>query len=764
MSVLVRKTVRYCLVVAAFSAAPAPHAQEQRPAERPLEEVIITARKVSESAQDAPIAISVLNGDALADRRITNVLDLQSLAPSLSIGDVNGMAQISMRGIGMDNFLNGSDASVALHVDGAVVAQPGAQLSSFFDIDRVELVRGPQGTLYGRNSTGGAVNLVTRRPSQEFEGYGELTAGNFNALAFEGALSGPLAGEKLLGRLAVKTEDRDGYGINERTGRDVDDAKRRAVRAQLLWNATETLDVRISGEYANEDDAAYLFKFKEISFPAATVATAPGLVPLGTSTAIPGPPGTFPVGARNVNTDVDPQNDRTTWSVTGEVNWTLSDAFSIRSITNYRDFEQIPFNDLDGTSAARAPYSQQQFSIQRSQELQLVYDGARLSGLVGLYYFHESFKGDNRTGPSPLDPSAPLQVNFFGLVDTEADAVFANFTYDINDRLALNVGGRYSYEDRRGTGFDTRRAPGTFALISRTPTDTGDIQKDFTPRVGLEWRPRENLLTYASYSQGFKSGVIVSGTTTPILDPETVDAYELGLKSTLLGGTVQLNISGFFYDIADLHVGRTQPASTGALVTIFENAASAESKGADVELSWLPLDSLRLDVSAGYLDAGFERFCTLDPLYPAGYVPPTPPPPNPAAPGCVNRAGAPVPNAVDLAGNRLVQAPEWSGTLRGTYTLRAPFGNFTATAEGVYQDRIFFTPFNDPRTSQESVTRLNANVKFTTADERLYVNVWGRNLTDELVYTNTFAISTGRFISAQYAPPRTYGLTLGYSF
>ena len=729
-----------------------------------LEEVTVTARKVTESAQNAPISISVLSGQALADRQISTVLDLQSMAPSLSIGDVNGMAQITMRGIGMDNFLNGSDASVALHVDGAVIAQPGAQLSSFFDIERVELVRGPQGTLYGRNSTGGTVNLLTRGPTEQFEGYADLTAGNFDAIRFEGALSGPLILDKLLARIALKTDDHSGYGINELTGRDVDDAKRSAVRGQLLWNTTDALNFRVSGEYSKEDDAAYLFKFKEVSYPAATDATAPGLVPLGTTRSIPGPPGTFPVSARDVNTDVHPMNDRHTWALTGEVNWRLNDVFSVRSITNYRDFEQIPFNDLDGTSAARAPYSQQQFSVQKSQELQLNYSGESLSGIFGLYYFQESFTGDNRVGPDPLDPSAPLQVNFSGVVDTEADAAFANFTYKVTPALALNLGGRYSYEDRRGTGFDTRRAPGTFALISRTPTDTGDIQTDFTPRVGVEWRPIDGLLTYATYSQGFKSGVIVAGTTTPILKPETVDAYEVGLKSRLLGGSVQLNVSGFVYDISDLQVGRTLPASSGALITVFENAASARSQGGDVEFSWMPVEALRLDANVGYLDAKFERFCTVDPLYPPGYVPPLPPPPNPAAPSCLNASGLPVANAVDLSGNRLVQSPEWSGTLRGSYTWRTSFGSVTAVSEGAYQDRVFFTPFNDPRTSQDSVTRLNANIKFTSSDEHLYVNLWGRNLTDELVYTNTFVISTGRFISAQYGPPRTYGVSVGLSF
>lgn len=198
-----------------------------------LEEVIVTARKREESLQHIGIAITSLNGDKLVVAQINNVLDLQTLVPGMTVGENFGVSQLFIRGIGLDNPFAGADPSVPMHIDGAVTGQSSAQLGSIFDLDRIEVLRGPQGTLYGRNATGGSINLITNKPSEKFTGYGRFTAGDYALLQFEGAVGGTVVVDKLLGRIAVKVEERVGYGENIFDGSEIDDASRQSFRGQL---------------------------------------------------------------------------------------------------------------------------------------------------------------------------------------------------------------------------------------------------------------------------------------------------------------------------------------------------------------------------------------------------------------------------------------------------------------------------------------------------------------------------------------------------
>jgi len=692
-----------------------------------IADVIVTARKVVETTQQAPLAITVFSGEELAARGIENVQKLQALAPSLSIGQINGMAQITSRGIGLDNFLPGADPSVALHVDGVVVSQPGAQLGSFFDLERVEVVRGPQGTLYGRNSTGGSINLVTRRPGNDFSGYANVSYGNYEALIVEAALGGPLVADKLLARVAIKTEDRAGYGDNIRVGRDVDDASRQAIRGQILARPGERLELLLIGEYTRADDADYQHKYKSDAFPG---ATNPIFRPLGPLLG-----GTFAPGTRDINTDIEPRNDRYAWAVTGVAEFALNDVVSLKSISGYRRFRTNPTTDLDATQARVLGNNLGNQTKQFTQEIQGLMSRDRLKAVLGAYYFNEDLLADNRIGPDPFVPTPQLILNAYGTIDTESVAAFANLTYDFTEQLALNVGGRWSTERREGHSIFSRA--GAPAVLF----DTGATTHDFTPRVGLEWHPERDILVYASYSEGSKSGIISAGNIAPILRPEEVEAYEAGVKTTIFDRKLRANLAVYRYDITDLQISRTQPGTSPAtVVTIFENAASARSQGAEVELTWRPNGALRFDALAGYLDAEFERFSTLNPLD--------------------------VPNAVllDLRGNRLVQAPEWTTSLAVSYGIDTPGGRFSINGDVQHQSEIFFTPFNQQLTSQDQVTRYNAALRFDDRGERWSATLWGRNLTDELVATNNFVISTARFISAQYAPPRTYGATVEFRF
>ena len=232
-----------------------------------LEEIIVTAQKRDQSLQEVTAAVTALSSERLESAHVNNIEDLQLIVPSMYFGNDFNMAKLTIRGVGSNTSTTGSETGVALHVDGAVVARAEAQLTSLFDLDRVEVLRGPQGSLYGRNAVGGSINLITAKPTEEFSGYGRLSYGDYNYINFEGALAGPLGSDRVLGRIAVKSEDRDGFGENPVTGNDVDDLDRKMARAHLQFNLSDDFDILLSGEYYDQNDRSRALKFRRDAFP-----------------------------------------------------------------------------------------------------------------------------------------------------------------------------------------------------------------------------------------------------------------------------------------------------------------------------------------------------------------------------------------------------------------------------------------------------------------------------------------------------------------
>lgn len=689
-----------------------------------LEEVVVTAQKRAQSLQDVNAAVTAFSGDELSFKKVTTIEDLQALVPNLSAGSDFAFAKLFVRGIGLSSSFTGVDPSVALHVDGVVVSQPTVQLGAFFDLDRIEVLRGPQGTLYGRNATGGSFNLITSKPTEEFEGYVRFTAGNYDLVRLETALGGPIS-DNILGRIAFRSDSRGGYGENIVSGEDVDDSSKQALRGHLQFNLSDEVDLLLSAEWFNVDDAGLGMKFVRESFPGST--TFPFL----------GAGGTAP-GKRDIASEAVHINDRSTWSVTATLNWLLNDNVTLKSITNYRDVDSFLRQDLDFSSNINDDVqSLSVLSEQFSEELQLIFNNDRWNGLLALYYFEEELVGSNRIHFDDSVPTGRTVLDLRGDVDIEAFAVFGNLTYNLTDQLALNVGGRYSYEERTG---EHERFINFVPPSITLPFDNGGDFDDFTPSVGIEWRPSNDVLLYFTYSEGFKSGVIQTGQAIPITDPETIENYEFGLKSTLFDSRLRLNLAGFFYDFSDLQVSRTQPVAGGGFVTLFENAASAEGKGIELESTWLVTENFTLGGFLSYLDAEFINFDTDNPL----------------------DIGT---NIQSLEGNKLRQSPEWSWNVRGEYEFKLQNGGTLSIGADVsYKDEQFFTEFNDDITSADAYSLFNADIKYVSPSERLTVQLWGKNITDDEVTSGAFVISTGRVIARTLLPPATYGVTFGYSF
>ena len=701
-----------------------------------IEEIVVVAQKREQGLGDVSLALTAISGDRLSDGLIGNIEDLQAIVPNVSVGSDFAQAKLFVRGIGLSSSFAGVDPSVALHVDGAIISQSYAQLGAFFDLERIEVLRGPQGTLYGRNATGGSFNLITRKPTDELDGYVRWTAGSYDLTLVEGGVGGRFGGP-VLGRIAFRNESRSGYGKNIRTGADIDDANKQSLRGHLLWEISESADLLLTVDWHRENDSALALKFIRESFPEEPFPlSSPGM-------------GGFAPDTRDVASEADYRNDRETWALNVEANYHISDALAVKSITNYRDLDVLIKQDLDISSNINDDVQNNIVQSKHfSQEFQVTYDNESIHALFGLFYFKEDLlnrnnigfdNGDINTGDFPLFANTQA-VLFTGDINIQAWAAFINVSYDFTEKLALKIGARYSDESRSANtlnrlDFSHFGPNATNRTLMFSDSRSFD---DFSPTVGLEWRPTSDILVYTTYSEAFKSGTIQGGQLTPILNPEKIQNVEVGFKSSLLEERMQVNIAGFQYTIKGLQLDRTFTNATGGFSTVFENAAKTEGRGIELEVTWLALNNLLLSGYIGYLDVKFTDYTAANNLSATAVT-------------------------QNLAGNRPRQAPKWSLNLRADYDIRLQNDRVIKLgAEASYKARQFYTEFNDEITSQSAYTLLNANVRYQS--KNFSVNVWGKNLTNEEVYSGIFVIATGRTIGGSLLPPRTYGVTFEYNF
>lgn len=733
-------------------------------------EIVVTAQKREQSLSDVSLSVSAVGGDQLANSQTAGIESLQNLVPSISFGNDFNFAKLFIRGIGLSSSLPGVDPSVALHVDGAVVSLAQAQLGSMFDLERVEVLRGPQGTLYGRNATGGAVNLITAKPTDELEAYVRLTVGGDDLnLVGEAAVGGPLT-DNIRGRIAFRAVKRDGYGINELTGNDIDNANQFSTRAHLEFLPSETVSILLTGEYHSEDDRSLAIKFREVSFPGVLTDGNPandGLSALGQRTNADGSQASFSSNPRNLRTNFDPINDRKQWALTGTIAVEASDAVTLKSLTSYRDFEAIFFHDFDMSSYVGYPLAQTNalrtsanhwqpvFQKQFSQELQANIDTDNFNGVFGLFYLDEQINVENHIGFDVLTNTDPFRVQFDGQLDVKTWAAFANLTYSLSEQFAIKAGARYSWEKRRLRNNSGVGTAATGFVLDPLQWDVSKSWDDFSPSLGVEFRPSDQMLIYGNWSRGFKSGTAEIGSTRrlsptqaePFVDPEKVEAFEVGAKYD--GDTININLATFFQRLKNGHFSLTRPIPTPPFfVSELKNAAQSEAYGVELELLWRITPAFRLQGSAAYLHSEFTNFFSRDPLNPALFGP----------------GGAAVPDS-DLSGNKTRMSPKWSLNLNPTYeVVLGNGGSLTFGGNFAYRSKQYHTEFNDDRLAQDGYVMLDANILYEAPDGKFTTNLWVKNITDEFVYAGSFSISTSRAIGGTLMPPRTYGVTLGYKF
>ncbi len=713
-----------------------------------LEEIVVTAQKREQSLQDVSAAVTAFSGSQLQESQINNIEDLQVLLPGLTFGNDFNFAKIFVRGVGMSSSFAGIDPSVALHVDGAVISQAAAQFTSLFDLERVEVLRGPQGTLYGRNATGGSINLITAKPTEDLQGYSRLTLGgeDLNIIA-EGAVSGPLT-ESVLGRVAVWRQKRDGYGEHTGTGKDIDDADKLGVRGQLHFLISERVDNLLSVEHYREDENSRAVKFIRASFPD---TTNPGLQAIGVPDVA--------VGSRDAGGDFVPLAELDTDSFTNTLTWEASETVTLKSLTNYRDFSNLLLQDFDVSDTVNGDFPPSVTSTtqlqtidtrQYSEEIQFLYNSDKLNGIVGLYYFDEQLDSGIAIGRDPLGFRDRSRVIIDAELDVNAYAVFTNFSYDLTDALALKLGARYSHEERTvETLFGVASPVATAAVFDPLKSDSNSFS-DFSPEIGIEYRTAGDVLLFLTYSEGFKSGTANLGERSPtVIEPETIDNLEMGLKGTFLNNRVQLNLAAFVYQVEDAQFDRTFPIPVPPFFSArLENAAKTDGRGLELETRWAATDHLTLDFNATLYDIEFDEFKSLNPL-------------NEDLFGADSTSVEPE----SLAGNVPRNTPEWTYNLHAAYEIALNSGG-TLTFGGnvAAKGEQFYTEFNNPVLGTDAYTLVDANLLYTSGDGNFTVNVWGKNLEDKQVLSGAFAISTSRTITGTYLPPRQYGVTLGYKF
>jgi iron complex outermembrane recepter protein len=744
---------------------------------RRFDVVTVSANKRDEGLQDVPLSVTVFSQEKLDLLGATNLGGIQESTPNLNFSVQSAgqnVARVTLRGIGTETLVGGGDPGVALHIDGIYVGRNSVAAADVFDVARVEVLRGPQGTLYGRNATGGSVNIITQKPQDELGGSADLTYGNYNQLRARGVLNVPLS-DNIYSRFTFFSDSHDGYIENlYPSGRDGAQKDTQGGRAQVLWDLGAGNEVLLRGYYTKIGGAGPGSRFlgTDIStangYPSGYLIGASGgpLPPPGapivadayglgiTTTGQPIQP--RPTGFHEFRKDAAEFVDQTMKGADLEVNYNLSDSILLRSISSYQTNDNEILVDADNSELPLETRQRENSASQYSQEFNLVSKAdSAFQWLAGLYFYNEelteTFEAVTPSGlipvSTPLPPGAVpggggIAQKRIAMHELTSYAVFGQASYDLTDKLTVTAGARHTWDQK-----DQFRPTGGFVDLTNgfrfqgggalgpLPSDSGSVEfNEWSYRLSADYALTESNLVYASFSHGYKTGgfdynggeLSVDGLV-PYL-PEFVDAIEIGSKNEFFNGAAVFNIAAFNYDYSDLQVFRL--TANGPLT---DNAAASTIKGLEVEMQVAPTDNLRLDAAIGYLDASYDEY-TID-------IPPT-----------------------DFSGNRLNYAPEWTTHVGAEYTIPVGQNNLIARLDWSWRDDTYFDRANTALDTQEAYSLWNARIRYDMGD--WFLDFFGRNIGDEKYVT-------GQLINPPFAcgcrtvnvgDPMTFGVTFGARF
>ncbi len=697
------------------------------------DEIVVTAQRREERLQDVPISITALGTEALSDAHITNINELRGTVPGLSVSSgaqFGGSGVFSMRGVSGQLVALGASGGTAFYLDGVYLPGTLASVFSLDDVERVEVLRGPQGTLYGRNSTGGAINVITREPSDTLTGGIDASYGDYNNTRVAGSISGPLGGG-FSGGFAGTVENRDSFYTNVVTGVEGQEHEDHNARASLRWeNEAGTFDARLSAYYAEATGADY---FKRFALGALNYGTAGG--------------GLFTNAVDTYESEIPRSAELREIVNQGGglvMNYELSPQWTLTSITGFHKLNGDFVFDNDATAVAFAIALSQNETESFSQEFRGVFTGERLRAAVGANLYHEDGSFASSINILPLANLASTSFHEpYSTSTLDAYAAFAQIEYDATDRLTLIVGGRYNYETRDYTIDLTGAIP---APPPGSSVAGNDSEGKFLPSIGVNYDVSEDVLLYAKVSEGYLSPGFnyYAGNPPPavftaesvLFDAEDLWAYEVGLKSQYFDRQVTLNLAAFYSDYSDIQV-RTV---FGAGQAVTNNAEAATIMGVDAEVSWNVTDALTISANATYQEATFDKFCE-----PTG----------------ITTGSCPV-GSSDRSGNDLPFAPSWVTGVRADYS--APITSALTLNTNLsysYQSGEHFTTANLPLVANDGWTRIDARVGLQLESGPEFY-IYGRNLADERFIGVSAAI--GGNSTGALNDPRTYGAGVRYHF
>jgi len=735
-----------------------------------LEEVFVSAQRRTESLQVVPISVTAISGDRIREGGIMNIADVALETPNFTFTQFNvGEPQYYIRGIGNTNDSAGSDPAVATFIDDVYIGRTGGTSTDLFDLDRVEVIRGPHGTLFGKNVVGGAISIYTNRPSPEFESRLGLTVGNYDQYMLRGLVNGRMT-DNLSGKFSFSKQVRDGYVDNVVDDLVYHDADNTSMRGQMLWTPSDEVDVLFGLDYSKDDLNGNCRNVNNLELND----------PFGVAQAIYAPVIEETTGGdiRKCASSAGAGQKREVGGALLRIDWSM-EASTFTSITAYREADYKWSEDLAalpwGTTTFNLIDQAEEESDQVSQEFRWASNGGEtFDWLLGAFYMKENVdRAENFIGAW----GPPFAAQGFFLNDgdvvfaqqntTKSYALFAKLDWHISDTWTLTVGGRYAKDKKSiqqelinqedpalDVGFLTLighpdpqvvlgiPANGPANLLAYLGSGSGsflsvpyqvpasDSWSEFLPSADIKWQFADNNLLYFTYSKGYKSGAFQAQTSWPDdavepLEPENVTNFELGIKSEMANNRVRINASIFHMDYTDLQVFQL----IGSLLV--GGNAEATSQGIEVDVAALLTENWILGITYGYLDAEYDTYLLAD---------------------------------NDWSGNRLPRSSEHSGSINTTYTAILSGGS-AIDFSAVYSAKsdFYFDPANHPGQLEKGFGLLDASVTWRSAGDRWNVSLWGRNLTDEEFRTHSILSNAAGTVDL-WSLPRTYGLTVSWNF
>ena len=762
-----------------------------------IEEVTVTAQKRTSNLQETPAAITALSGAQLVDRGIYDVESLATQVPNLQYGETFGVSRITIRGIGSDGF---ADPSVAFNIDGIYQNNPtAASALSFFDLAQVEVLRGPQGTLWGRNSTAGAINVATRKPTDELEIFGDVLGGSYSQVTARGVVNVPIIEERLAMRVAGYMDYRDGYQENlfyPGTEQDANDARNWGLRPQFLIRPIDEIEVVLRGNYNHQGGVGWsnrnlgtypgIFLFSQaLNLYADPFATTPPPNLTGPVNVI----NPNPTDPRQIYRDTRQFQDIKTWDVNGRLTWDIMDTVEFSVVGSYREESRLQNFDGDLTEAPMVDANISAATTDRVvdahlaslEPVSLADDQGSFEWLVGLFFLEaDGFLSLGLPGPGGVStifngctgpnctPNFLLPNNQILLVGSEtygsnynlSVAPYAHMSFLLaDDQLELDLGVRWNYDKKRGVRegnqVDAQTIlPNDLCVQPGYPpagedSTIEDEWMSWTGELVAQYRLTDENNIYGKYTHGWKPGYIngyavgldcnAPPTALPNAEPESVNAIEIGSKNRFMDNSIEANLTGFYYNYDNLQVA-SQFDNTGYI----QNAAEARTWGVEFEGIWQPIfmEELSLSVVYGYLNAKYVDYQGFD------FTDGTP--------------------NTDFSGNQMVRAPEHSATFAAEYLWRMPsnLGALIPRIQYTVSSSIYFTAANRPEDEQPWFGKLQVRMRWESDDARLWVEGFGDNLTDQDVRSTQSVGSSllGRPILGAFEPPRTWGIRIGASY